>query len=91
MNANPSEQGETSAVPEDLLELAMRHYSMHGRGITYNQLAAVLPEHEKRIREQVAKEIEDAHGPLDVNDLADGEFDEGVQAAINTVRLGGAR
>lgn len=54
-------------------------------------LAAVLPEHEKQVRKQIVKELESAHGPLDVNDLAEGEFDEGVQAAINTVRLGGAR
>jgi ribosome-binding protein aMBF1 (putative translation factor) len=49
---------ETYEVPEELLELAMSHYSMHGRGITYNQLAAVLPEHERMIRKQVSAELE---------------------------------
>jgi hypothetical protein len=75
-------------VPPELEALAFAHYSMHGNGLVHNLIAAVLPAHEAMVREQVIKEIEAAHGPLDVNDFEDGEFDEGVQAAIATVRTG---
>jgi hypothetical protein len=47
-----------------------------------------LADMEKQLRAKLVTEIEAAHGPLDVNDVEDGEFDEGVQAAIATVRTG---
>lgn len=44
-------------VPDELVELAHAHYSMHGHGLVRNILAAVLPMHERQVREQVAQAI----------------------------------
>lgn len=45
-------------VPPELLKLAEAHYSMHGNGLLFNLIAAVLPAHEAMVRERVAQEIE---------------------------------
>jgi hypothetical protein len=45
-------------VPQELLDLAHAHYSMHGNGLLFNLIAAVLPAHERMVREQVAHELE---------------------------------
>lgn len=46
-----------ATVPQQLLDLAEAHYSMHGNGLLFNLIAAVLPAHERMVREQVAHEL----------------------------------
>lgn len=53
-------------VPPELIRLAEAHYSMHGNGLMFNLIAAVLPAHERMVRKQVASEIEAASYERDV-------------------------
>lgn len=65
--------------------LTIEHYAPAGNHLWWAIAVEDHEEAEQQFREQIAEEVREKHGPFDVSG-EDGEFDEGVLAAIRTVR-----